>query len=353
MKLIASSILNLIIHPIGFLLLKDLRLFLVFLILPIAPLLYIIVYFLSFFDNHWLIILFLLLFLILFKSIIIFYTIRSYRSINNRKKFSKYGTVTNIILILIIFIFYIMAEEFCLNIIKDNLISANNILSRSTEPSLQTGDYVFIRRQFLKIERGDFVTYNQDNGYEEKPVQMIKRVIGLPGDRIKVEKFTSKYKYETYKILLNGKLIETEVSNEFINQDLFDFQLQGKYFYKETIGNRYYYTMYSNSLPDSRINRFLNKEILLEKNQYFVLGDNRSDSYDSLSFGPIQLDDITGELFFVYFSVNFRDFTCNPNTMIIDENFPNNKICPKDWFTHLFRSKIRFTNIGNRGFFEI
>ncbi|MDF3821845.1 signal peptidase I [Leptospira sp. 96542] len=353
MKLIASSILNLLFHPIGFLLLKDSRLFLLFLILPITPLIYIIVFFLSYFDNPWIIILFFIVISIILKSVVIFFTIKSYRSINNRKSFTKYGTYTNIFLIFLIFISYITAEDFCIKILKEKLISANNIINLSTEPSIQKGDYVFVKRKFLNIERGDFITFKQRHIFEEKPVEMIKRVIGLPGDKIKIVKLISKNNYETYKIILNGNLVENEESNDFVNQDLFDFHLKDKHFYKEKLGNRYYHTMYSNSLPDSRIFTYLNKEIILANDQYFVLGDNRGDAFDSLTFGPIQLKDITGELFFVYFSVNFRDFTCNPSTMLPDYNYPTAKACPTDWYTHLIRSTIRFKNIGNRGFFNI
>ena len=44
------------------------------------------------------------------------------------------------------------------------------------------------------------------------------------------------------------------------------------------------------------------REIIVPEDSYFVLGDNRDNSYDSRSFGPIPGDLVTGRPLFIYWS---------------------------------------------------
>jgi signal peptidase I len=120
----------------------------------------------------------------------------------------------------------------------------------SMEPNFHNGNYLvvdIISYKFGSPERGDVVVFHYPGN---RSLYYIKRVIGLPGDRVTLLEG---------KILINGEAIKEEYLPSYIETDAFtssDFQL--------------------------------------EDGQYFVLGDNRSASFDSRSWGPLEKSDIVG-----------------------------------------------------------
>ena len=78
------------------------------------------------------------------------------------------------------------------------------IEGESMLPTLQDGSMVFVANNKIfnkKIERGDIVTFSVEDA--EDPY--IKRVIGIPGDTIQIEKGV---------LILNQKYIERKTNNE-------------------------------------------------------------------------------------------------------------------------------------------
>ncbi len=116
---------------------------------------------------------------------------------------------------------------------------------RSMEPTLTDGQHVLTARHFTKYEEGDIIAFDFVNtdGSEEFHV---KRIIGMPGDKVSVV----------------GK--QVLVNDEVVIED----------------GEIDYGTS-SYRLTDS---------------QYFMVGDNYDVSYDSRLHGPIEEDDILGEV---------------------------------------------------------
>ena len=109
-------------------------------------------------------------------------------------------------------------------------------------------------------QRGDVIIFNQ-KGLPDGDKQLIKRAVGLPGDRIVVQGgVVTIYNqahpdgYQPDKTLPYGKVIG-DTEPEIAQQEW-------------TVG----------------------------KNQVFALGDNRNDSLDSRTFGPISSDQIVGKL---------------------------------------------------------
>ena len=113
-------------------------------------------------------------------------------------------------------------------------------------PTLKNGNIVCIKKYNLDLKQNDIIVINK-NGKT-----IIKRLIGLPNDKIKIENY----------VYVNGEK----------NDNL----------YIEDCGN-------------------IHHEIILEKNEYFVLGDNRQNSIDSRfnEIGIINEDEIIGKLIFV------------------------------------------------------
>jgi len=110
-------------------------------------------------------------------------------------------------------------------------------------------------------KRGDIIVFNQAglfdaNGLAEK--QLIKRVIGLPGDHV---------------VINNGYItIYNAQHPEGFNPD--------------TTGS---YRIAAKTTPD-------NVDLTLKAGQIFVCGDNRTNSEDSRFFGPVNADQIVGQL---------------------------------------------------------
>src|SRR5258707_254473 len=125
----------------------------------------------------------------------------------------------------------------------------------SMEPGLEDQERIFINKlvyRWENIGRGDIVVFR----YPRDPRKsFIKRVIGLPGDRIRIA-----YGH----VYLNGKLVE----ETYVPEEVLD----------------------TRSYPDT----------VVPANAYFVLGDHRSMSNDSRDFGSVARGYIYGKAVFGY-----------------------------------------------------
>lgn len=138
------------------------------------------------------------------------------------------------------------------------------VQGNSMNNTLHNNDLLFVDKISMNlsgIERSDIVIIDAP---EEKGVKYIKRVIGLPGDEIKIE---------DGKVYVNGNIYP----EDYINTD-----------YTETTTQT--------------------KDWILDDDQYFVMGDNRipGQSNDSRTFGPIERKHIIGHA--VFRILPFGDF---------------------------------------------
>lgn len=146
-------------------------------------------------------------------------------------------------------------------LVRTFFIQAFWIPSDSMEPTLHEGDRVLVNKLSYKlhdVHRGDIIVFKrperaQSDTPEDDIEDLIKRVIGLPGDTI-----------------------ETVDGVIYIN----DKPLPEPYLPPNTRSDQPPVTR--QEIPDG---------------QYFVMGDNRSNSQDSRWFGPIDEDLIVGRAF--------------------------------------------------------
>src|SRR3989344_5584373 len=127
------------------------------------------------------------------------------------------------------------------------IVSPFAVAGEAMSPTYNDGDYLLINKFDKNFVRGDVVifrTEKQPNSF------LIKRIIGLPSEKVDIQ---------GGKVLINGQVL-----------------------------NESYYN--GETLPDS--------SVTLDQDQYFVLGDNRSKSFDSRSFGPITKSSIEGKIFY-------------------------------------------------------
>ena len=140
------------------------------------------------------------------------------------------------------------------------------VRGESMQPNYQDGEYILTSKLYHWVgtpERGDVIVLKSP---EDPNVQFIKRVIGLPGEKIKIS---------------NNQVIITNQDHPKV------FALKEKYLGSSTTTNG------SNYIHD-------NEEVTIPKDKYVVMGDNRDFSYDSRSWGLLDKDKIIGKAFFVY-----------------------------------------------------
>jgi signal peptidase I len=180
------------------------------------------------------------------------------------------------------------------------IVQAFQIPSESMENTLLVGDYLLVNKlcyggpglgdpvlPYQKIKRGDVIVFH----YPVDPQQhFVKRVIGLPGDRLRMVNKT---------VFINGKpLTEPYVRfmeppnnlfrDNFPRTDIPVYGLEGKWWLE------------MRKLVEDG-------QLIIPERHYFVMGDNRDDSQDSRYWGFVPRENIIGQPLLIYWSVKNTD----------------------------------------------
>lgn len=138
-------------------------------------------------------------------------------------------------------------------------------------------------------ERGDVVVFKYPR---ELSVNYIKRIVGLPGDKIEIR---NKVVYINDKAIdsveFDGKEILADMDEKFKG---IDFK-----FYKTKTGNAEHVVQVN--VQDYREMDF--PPTTIPEGKYFVMGDNRDNSFDSRGWGFVDFKYIKGKAIFVWFSM--------------------------------------------------
>jgi signal peptidase I len=150
----------------------------------------------------------------------------------------------------------------------------------SMYPTLKDKDFFIETYHFgQEIKRFDIVRAETDKS-------VIKRVIGIPGDTIKVSKKELYINGVIQKHICNNKEKKyTGMADEVEIVDNYEVCEENNY--KIAFGNTGNNSQYLNISEN-------NQEIKLNKNEYFLMGDNRLNSTDSRAFGVINKHQIKG-----------------------------------------------------------
>lgn len=185
-----------------------------------------------------------------------------------------------------------------------------NIPSGSMIPTLLVGDYLFVskfsygysryslpfglplipgRILFTEPERGDVVVFKLPRDNE---TDYIKRIIGLPGDRIRMV---------DGRLYINNELVKRERIEDFVPEEAPSMRVM----------------QFMETLPNGRRHRILERsdsgmldntpEYVVPTGHYFGMGDNRDDSVDSrvlAGVGYIPRENLVGRADVLFFSTN-------------------------------------------------
>jgi signal peptidase I len=176
------------------------------------------------------------------------------------------------------------------------VIQAFRIPSGSMEDTLLVGDYLLVDKTrfgpggawqsilpYRAIHRGDIIVFR----YPVDPAQhFVKRVIGLPGDRIRLWH---------RRVYINGRELQERyvVFKEHFPDEFRDNFPRGNWV-NENISVDWA-TRLRTLVEDG--------ELIVPRGQYFVLGDNRDQSLDSRYWGFVPRENIIGRPMLIYFSI--------------------------------------------------
>jgi signal peptidase I len=145
----------------------------------------------------------------------------------------------------------------------------------SMEPTLWTGQFLIVSRLaywFGEPQRGDIIVFHPtDSNYFFSPEDIVKRIIGLPGETVSIE---------NGQISIDGQLLDE---------------------------------------PYIRTPAQYDGTWVVPEGQYFVLGDNRNNSQDSHSWGPLDGERIIGPVWLSYWPpsrwgtvAHYHDYALEP-----------------------------------------
>ena len=184
--------------------------------------------------------------------------------VKSKSTFREYAEAIGMALLLALFI-------------RTFIVQAFKIPSGSMIPTLQIGDHILVNKlaygirvplyghylmDFGKVQRGDVIVFIFP---EDRSKDFIKRVVAVAGDTVEIR---------GKKISINGKQVDDPHAH-FEGDDP------------------------QNVLPASRDDFGPTR---VPENQLFVMGDNRDRSYDSRFWGFVNLDDVRGKAFLIYWS---------------------------------------------------
>ena len=163
-------------------------------------------------------------------------------------------------------------------------------------PTLTVGDFILVNKfayglrepvlntKFLKVgepKRGDVAVFR----YPRDPSQdYIKRIIGLPGDRIA---------YRNKQLVVNGEPVPVSADGVYT---VSGSQSGVAYRFREDLGEVQHHIIVNPSRPADDF------DFEVPEGEYFAMGDNRDGSSDSRVWGTVPERNLVGRAFFVWMS---------------------------------------------------
>lgn len=185
-------------------------------------------------------------------------------------------------------------------VLRSFLVEPFQIPSGSMLPTLEVGDFILVNKYEYGLrlpvagtkvvelndpQRGDVIVFKFP---ADQKTNYIKRVVGLPGDRIR---------YSEKQLFINGELVSESLLANFAPYKLFEEQLGGV----------------KHQLIEHQLRRNIEAEGEWEvpENSYFVMGDNRDNSNDSRFWGFVPDELVVGKAFAIW--MQWKSITSLPS----------------------------------------
>lgn len=168
-------------------------------------------------------------------------------------------------------------------LVRHFLLTGYKVPTSAMAPTLIPGDFIFsLRLPYLfgnqPLERGDVVVFT----YADKPKTFyVKRLVGLPGDVIRLSKG---------QLFINDEAMKYEVVEE---QNWFETVLE-----KTPTGERQILRAKNPSAAEFG-------PMVVPPNHAFMLGDNRDSSDDSRYWGAVPVERVEGKVLVIWLSLNW------------------------------------------------
>ncbi|EKF73938.1 signal peptidase I [Alcanivorax hongdengensis A-11-3] len=190
---------------------------------------------------------------------------------------------------------------FVVLVIRSFIVEPFTIPSGSMLPTLQVHDFILVSKFSYGLrlpitntkiietgepKRGDVMVFKYP---KDRSINFIKRVVGLPGDRVVVR---------DNQLTINGKLVARDLVNEKEGNGIWHRE------YVEQLGHATHLIW-----QQGRINPYTGQKVIPSRTQgewivpdghYFVMGDNRDNSNDSRFWGMVPEKLVVGRAFLIW-----------------------------------------------------
>ncbi len=184
----------------------------------------------------------------------------------------------------------ILLAAFSAALVRHFFLTPFRVPSGSMQPALKPGDFIFVSQVAYgtshQPERGDIVTFFYS---AQENIAYVKRVIGLPGDRIEIK---------NNHLIINSKPLtyqRIDDHSDIPNPDLFEL-------FEEKFGSSSWRVILKK--PDHLKSDKSFEALVVPPGQVFLLGDNRDVSDDSRDWGTVPTRQIFGQVSLVWLSLD-------------------------------------------------
>lgn len=186
--------------------------------------------------------------------------------------------------------------------IRSSLADWNDVPSGSMRPTIIEGDRIWVNKLAydLKVpfttwhiaewgdpQRGDIAVFFSPHDGK----RLVKRVIGLPGDTVELR---------NNQLILNGEPVEYQPIAEELLRDIPEPHRVGRVFASEKLPGQ---THAVGGFPAAPAPRTFGPAVV-PPGEYFMMGDNRDDSFDSRFYGSVKREKIVGRATAVVLSLD-------------------------------------------------
>jgi signal peptidase I len=190
--------------------------------------------------------------------------------------------------------------------VRSSLADWNDVPTGSMRPSILEGDRIFVNKlaydlkvpfttwhiaEWSNPQRGDIaVFYSPHDGN-----RLVKRVVGLPGDTLELR---------NNQLVLNGTAVEYQPIAEELLRDIPAAERSGRVFASEKLPGQTHAVVGLPAAPAPR--NFA--PLVVPPGEYFMMGDNRDDSFDSRFWGTVDRKQIIGRATAVVLSLDKSNY---------------------------------------------